>query len=168
MIRVALLLAISSANGACSPGEAPGNSVAAANESIAAARSEAVAPDRGTGSTMSETQIKITSDQGSISAELVDSDATRALLRMLPVTIEMRDHLRQEKTGNLPSPLPEVQRQTEFSAGTLGLWGNNDFVIYYRTGRVPSPGISVLGRLVGDVSIFDHAGPLTVRLERVD
>ena len=60
---------------------------------------------------------------------------------MLPLTIEMRDHLRQEKTGNLPSPLPAVERQLDFSAGTLGLWSSNHFVIYYRDGRVPQPGI---------------------------
>ena len=40
---------------------------------------------------------------GQFTAELVDNDATRSLVRMLPITIEMRDHLRQEKTGNLPS-----------------------------------------------------------------
>jgi hypothetical protein len=90
------------------------------------------------------------------------------LLRMLPVTIEMRDHLRQEKTGNLPSPLPEVQRQTDFSAGILGLWGSDAFVIYYRNGRVPAPGIIVLGRVVGDIAIFDRPAPVTVRIERAE
>jgi hypothetical protein len=172
MIRVALLLAIGSANGACSADRAPDNAVAAGNENIAAARSEAGAParalDRGTGSAMAGTQIFIRSDRGGVMAELVDNDATRALLRMLPVTIEMRDHLRQEKTGNLPSPLPDVQRQTDFSAGTLGLWSNDDFVIYYGSGRVPAPGIGVLGRVVDDVAVFDRPGPVTVRLERVD
>src|SRR5438128_180199 len=34
-------------------------------------------------------------------AELIDNNAGRALAQMLPLTIEMRDHLRQEKTGNL-------------------------------------------------------------------
>jgi hypothetical protein len=167
MIRVALLLAISFVHGACSAGQGAANFVAG-NESINSARSEAGAPDRGTGSTMSKTQIVITSDRGRVAAELVDNDATGALLRMLPVTVEMRDHLRQEKTANLPSPLPEVQRQADFSAGTLGLWSNDDFVIYYRDGRVPAPGIGVLGRVVGDVAIFDRPGPVTVRIERAD
>jgi hypothetical protein len=115
---------------------------------------------------MSETQIVIASGQNRVTAELFDNSASRALLRMLPLTIEMRDHLRQEKTSNLPWPLPEVQRQTDFSAGTLGLWGNNDFVIYYRNGRVPAPGIGLLGRVVGDVAMFDRPGPVTVRIER--
>jgi hypothetical protein len=136
----------------------------AGNASIAAAPEA----DRRTGSTMSATQIVISSDRGRVTAELVDNQATRALLRMLPLTIDMRDHLRQEKTGNLPSSLPEVPRQTDFSAGTLGLWGKDDFVIYYRNGRVPAPGISVLGRVVSDVAIFDRPGPVTVRIERAD
>lgn len=117
---------------------------------------------------MTLSRILISSERGQVTAELVDNEATRALVRMLPVTIEMRDHLRQEKTGNLPSPLPEVQRQSDFSAGTLGLWGNDDFVIYYRDGRVPVPGIILLGRVIGDVAIFDPPGPVTVRIQRAE
>ena len=118
------------------------------------------------GPAMAQERILISSDWGKVTAELIDSDATRALLQMLPLTIEMRDHLRQEKTGNLPSPLPAVERRTDFSTGTLGLWSSNHFVIYYREGRVPQPGIILLGRVTGDVSVFDRPGPVTVRVER--
>ena len=121
-----------------------------------------------TGLAMTRERILISSEVGRVTAELDDNAATRALVRMLPVTIEMRDHLRQEKTGNLPSPLPEQQRRAEFSAGTLGLWGTDDFVIYYRDGRVPQPGIVVLGRVTGDVAIFDRPGPVTVRVQLAD
>ena len=162
MIRVALLVAVISFHSACSAETPTSNAIATGNV-IAAARDG----DRGTKPTMTAKQITISSNQGRVTAELVDNEATRALLRMLPLTIEMRDHLRQEKTGNLPSPLPEVPRQTDFSAGTLGLWGDDDFVIYYRNGRVPAPGISVLGQ-VRDVAIFDRPGPLTVRIERAN
>jgi hypothetical protein len=120
------------------------------------------------GPAMAQERVLISSDWGRVTAELVDNDATRALVRMLPLTIEMSDHLRQEKTGNLPSPLPAVERQLDFSTGTLGLWSSNHFVIYYRGGRVPQPGIILLGRVTGDVSIFDRPGPVTVRVERVE
>src|SRR5437868_14259548 len=116
---------------------------------------------------MAQERILISSDWGEVTAELVDNDATRSLVEMLPLTIEMRDHLRQEKTGNLPSPLPAVERQLDFSTGTLGLWNSDHFVIYYRNGRVPQPGIILLGRVTGDVSIFDRPGPVTVRIERI-
>ena len=116
---------------------------------------------------MAQERIMISSDWGKVTAELVDNNATRSLLQMLPLTIEMRDHLRQEKTGNLPSPLPAVDRQLDFSTGTLGLWSSNHFVIYYRDGSVPQPGIILLGRVTDDVSIFDWPGPIFVRVERM-
>jgi hypothetical protein len=119
------------------------------------------------GPAMAQERIMISSDWGKVTAELIDNNATRSLLEMLPLTIEMRDHLRQEKTGNLPSPLPAVDRQVDFSTGTLGLWSSNHFVIYYRDGRVPQPGIILLGRATDDVSTFDRPGPVTVRVERI-
>jgi hypothetical protein len=119
------------------------------------------------GPAMAQERILISSDWGKVTAELVDNNATRSLVQMLPLTIEMRDHLRQEKTGNLPSTLPPVERQFDFSTGTLGLWSSNHFVIYYRDGRVPQPGIILLGRVIDDVSVFDRTGPVTVRVERI-
>lgn len=117
---------------------------------------------------MAQDRIVISSDWGEVTAELVDNDATRSLVGMLPLTIEMRDHLRQEKTGSLPSALPSAARQREFSSGTLGLWSSNHFVIYYRDGSVPSPGIVILGNVTGDVSIFDRPGPVAVTIRRAD
>ncbi|HEU0145377.1 MAG TPA: cyclophilin-like fold protein [Bradyrhizobium sp.] len=119
------------------------------------------------GPTMAQERILISSEWGKVNAELVDNKAARSLMQMLPLTIEMRDHLRQEKTGNLPSPLPAVERQLDFSTGTLGLWNSDRFVIYYRDGRVPQPGIIFLGRATGDVSVFDRPGPVSIRVERI-
>ncbi len=64
-------------------------------------------------------------------------------------------------------PLPSVHRQLDFSTGTLGLWNSDHFVIYYRNGRVPQPGIILLGQVTGDVSIFDRPDPVTIRIERI-
>ena len=119
-----------------------------------------------TGPAMADERIRISSDWGEMTAELADNAATKALVGMSPVTLDMRDHMRQEKTGNLPSPLPEITRQTEYSKGTLGLWSSDHFVIYYREGQVPQPGIIILGQVSGDVSIFDRPGSVTVRVER--
>jgi hypothetical protein len=153
-VTVMSLSLLASARGYANPGGGAG----ASSTDTAKPRSEAVA--------MAQERVLISSDWGKVTAELVDNNATRSLVQMLPLTIEMRDHLRQEKTGNLPSPLPEVERQVDFSTGTLGLWSSNHFVIYYRDGRVPQPGIILLGRVTGDVSIFDRPGPVTVRVER--
>jgi hypothetical protein len=116
---------------------------------------------------MAQERVRISSEWGEVTGELVDNATTRRLMQMLPLTIPMRDHLRQEKTSRLAEPLPETPRQLDFAVGTLGLWGPNGFVIYYRSGRVPSPGIIVLGQVSGDVSIFDRPGPVTVRVERI-
>ncbi|TXR46684.1 hypothetical protein FVA77_23860 [Phyllobacterium endophyticum] len=119
-----------------------------------------------TGAAMAMEKIVITSPWGQVTGELVDNEAARALMGMLPITLDMQDHLRQEKTGNLPSSLPQAGRQTDFDNGTLGLWGSTDFVIYYRKGNVPRPGIIILGRVDGDASIFDRPGPVTVQIDR--
>jgi hypothetical protein len=46
---------------------------------------------------------------------LADNAATRALIEMLPIAIAMRDHLRQEKAGDLPAP----SRQPRGSVNSL-------------------------------------------------
>ena len=115
---------------------------------------------------MAQEPIRVSSEWGEVMAELADNAAARALVRMMPVTVSMSDHLRQEKTGNLPQSLPEIERQRDFSAGMLGLWSSDHFVIYYRNGWVPSPGIIVLGHITGDVSIFDRPGSVSIRMEK--
>jgi len=120
------------------------------------------------GSAMAQDRIKVSSDWGSVIVELADNAATKELVRMLPLTIAMTDHLRQEKTGSLPSALPAMPRQRAFKNGTIGLWGPDHFVVYYRDGQVPQPGIVILGEVKGGASIFDRPGPLSVRVERAD
>ena len=107
-----------------------------------------------TGPAMSKDRIAITSPWGTVTAELADNDAY------------WRDHLRQEKTGTLPASLPQAARRLDVSAGMLGLWGDDDLVIYYRGGRVPPPGVVVLGRVTGDVAMFDRPGSISVQLRR--
>jgi hypothetical protein len=168
-LRVAMLFAASLLHGACSAEQPATNAPLAAGGATTASakeRAPVVGPDARKEPAMTQARILISSHRGQVTAELADNEAARALLRMVPLTIQMRDHLRQEKTGNLPSPLPVAERQNEFSAGTLGLWGSDDFVIYYRSGRVPEPGIVILGRAIGDVSIFDHPGPVAVEIRR--
>lgn len=113
-------------------------------------------------------RIRIASDWGNLTATLADNAAGRALARMLPLTLETHDHLRQEKVGTLPNPLPEIARQRGFQPGTLGIWRSDRFVIYYVRGEVPGPGIMVVGQVEGSTAIFDRPGPVTVRIERAD
>ena len=51
-----------------------------------------------TGPSMAQERILISSEWGNVTADLADNDAATSLVQQLPVTIEMRDHLRQEET----------------------------------------------------------------------
>lgn len=120
------------------------------------------------GTALAQERIRIISDWGSVTATLADNEAARALARMLPLTLEMHDHLRQEKVGTLPGELPEIARQREFNSGTLGIWRADRFVVYYVRGEVPNPGIMIVGRVDGDVAIFDRPGSIAARIERTE
>jgi hypothetical protein len=120
------------------------------------------------GTAMAQERIKISSEWGFVTAELADNAASNALLGMLPLTIPMTDHLRQEKTGSLPWGLPAAARQRAFKNGTIGLWGPDHFVVYYRDGQVPQPGIVILGEVKGGASIFDRPGSISMQVERAD
>jgi hypothetical protein len=48
------------------------------------------------GPAMALERIQISSDWGNVTAELADNAAARLLIQMLPITIDMRDHLRQD------------------------------------------------------------------------
>lgn len=113
-------------------------------------------------------RVRILSPWGTVNAVLADNPSAHALLRRLPIELPMRDHLRQEKTGKLSSPLPEHTRTVQFINGDLGLWGQSDFVIYYANGTVPSPGIILLGRIEGEAQLFNRPGTTTVRIERAE
>lgn len=113
-------------------------------------------------------RIRISSSWGELTARLASNDTARAFSDLLPLTLELEDHLRQEKTGRLPETLTGGTRQKAFSAGTLGLWSSSSFVIYYRDGSVPSPGIAILGQVDGDASVFDRPGPVTVTIRHGD
>jgi hypothetical protein len=110
-------------------------------------------------------KIRIVSEWGEVMAQLEDNPSAAALLRMLPLELSMTDHMRQEKTGRLRTPLPEHPRKVDFANGDLGLWGNDAFVIYYAKGAVPRPGIIPLGRIEGGAKLYDRPGPIKVRIE---
>jgi len=161
-LRMAMPIAASLVHGACSGAQPTGNSPSTAEQRQPVQEGS---PLQTTRSALVQERILISWNRGELIAELADNEASRRLAEMLPITLEMRDHLQQEKTGRLPEPLPELPRQTAFSAGMLGLWGNDDLVIYYRNGRVPPPGIIILGRVTGDVSILDRSGPVSIRIQ---
>ena len=116
-------------------------------------------------------RIRIRMGDQTVTATLNESEAARDLVAMLPVSIQMRDHLRREKTGRIPKPLSErTQGSPTYEKGDLGYWrpGGN-FVIFYRHDglTIPSPGIVLLGKIDAGAEIFDLPGPVNVTVELI-
>ena len=95
---------------------------------------------------------------------LDDSEASRALAQLLPLTLNMSELNANEKYANLPQRLPtRAVRPGTIRNGDLMLYGTDTLVIFYQTfestysytriGRVDSPDelAEALGR--GDVTI---------------
>jgi hypothetical protein len=116
-------------------------------------------------------RIRIRMGDQTVTATLNRSEAARDLVAMLPVSIQMRDHLRREKTGRIPKPLSErTQGSPTYEKGGLGYWrpGGN-FVIFYRHDglTIPSPGIVLLGKLDAGAEVFDLPGSVNVTVELI-
>jgi len=107
-----------------------------------------------------------------ITARLNDSEAARDFAAMLPLTIQMDDHLRREKTGIIPRSLSErTLGSSTYGLGDLGYWRpRNTFVIFYRQDglTIPGPGIVLLGKVDSGVEIFDVPGTVQVAVESID
>ena len=73
-----------------------------------------------TGPAMAQTRIVISSDWGKVTAELVDNEATRALVAMLPVTIAMRDHMHQGEDRRSPFAAARSGAADAFCEGDVG------------------------------------------------
>lgn len=107
-------------------------------------------------------------DDKVVYATLNDSEAARDLAAMLPLSIDMDDHLRREKTGVIPKPLSErTPGSRTYERGDLGYWRpRNTFVIFCcQDGLdIPGPGIVILGKVDARVEIFDVPGSVKVHV----
>jgi hypothetical protein len=54
-------------------------------------------------------QILIRMGDETVTATLIDSEATRDFVAMLPLSIRVNDHMRREKTGVYPGRCPKIQ-----------------------------------------------------------
>jgi hypothetical protein len=116
-------------------------------------------------------RIRIRTGDQSVTATLNNSEAARELVAMLPLSVNMRDHMRREKTGPLPGPLSERTRGVSaYETGDLGYWrpGGNFVIFYLHDGlTIPSPGIVRLGKVDSGVDIFNVSGSVKVTIELI-
>lgn len=83
-----------------------------------------------------QTQILLSTGSKSMTATLVDNDATQALISMIsngPVTVKMEDYGGFEKVGELPYPLPTSNSQITTNPGDIMLYQGNSIVIFYES-----------------------------------
>lgn len=84
--------------------------------------------------TASEMKINITIDGKTLPVNLVDNEATRALVAALqksPINYEADDYSGFEKVGGLGRSLPTSNQQITTEAGDVILYSGNQIVLFY-------------------------------------
>ncbi|MGH8891971.1 MAG: cyclophilin-like fold protein [Actinomycetes bacterium] len=132
----------------------------------ASSETGSAAPDGTDGD--SALRLRITVGDGELTASLRDRPASRDLIAMLPLTVDMSDHGSVEKTGRLPAPL-SLDGQPEGAdpvVGDIGYYApGNDLVLYYGDQEYFA-GIVRLGALHGDVDALAEGDEVSVRVQR--
>lgn len=78
--------------------------------------------------------MNITIGQSTFSAELADTQAAKELTALLPLMLEMQDHLNNEKFAELPKSLSrQDQAVGRIEAGDIMLWGGDTLVVFYES-----------------------------------
>lgn len=78
--------------------------------------------------------MNITIGQSTFSTELADTKAAQELTALLPLTLEMQDHLSNEKFAELPKALSRNDQAVgHIEAGDIMLWGGNTLVVFYES-----------------------------------
>ncbi len=112
-------------------------------------------------------KFKINIEVGSeiLTASLENNETTQELLKLLPITISMKELYKSEKYAELPVKLSgaEAVRQG-YEIGDIGYWTpGNCLVIYYKqTGEIIN-GLQILGKIDENINIFEkYKGSVTV------
>ncbi len=121
-----------------------------------------------------QSKILLTVGDKSMTATLVDNEATRTLTSLLekgPVTISMSDYGGFEKVGALPQPLPASDTGITTVPGDIMLYQGDNMVIFYgsnswsytRLGKIEGASVDNLHQFLGSGNIS-----LTVSLMQSD
>ena len=115
-------------------------------------------------------RLKIT--DRTLTATLIDSEAARDFVSLLPLTLTMNDLFRREKFGHLPRAISTGGKRTHaYAVGDLAYWAPGpDVAVYYRDDgeEIPNPGIIVIGRIDSGVEALDVPGSIRMTIEALD
>ena len=88
-----------------------------------------------------------------------DNPTARALVQLLPVTLEMAELNGNEKHGRLPRSLPvDGMRPGTIRTGDVLLYGNDTLVVFYQTFR-SSYSYTRIGRIAESAGLAQALGP---------
>jgi hypothetical protein len=128
-----------------------------------AAQPQAASPSRPLGSVAATSipdgkRMWMTAGSRRFSVSLADTDAARAFVALLPLTLQMSDLNDNEKTAKLPRSLPaEASRPGTIRNGDLMLWGSDTAVVFYKTFESPYA-YTRLGRIDDPAALAEVLG----------
>lgn len=81
-------------------------------------------------------KLKVTIGNKEFTATLNDSEASKEFVKMLPMTIDMRDHGGFEKTTSLSQNLPgRAANPGMIEVGDIMVWSGSSLVLFYSAHR---------------------------------
>ena len=135
---------------------------------LLAATSIACAQNSG-GSSMKEIKIKITAKGKVLDAVLEDNATSRDLLSKMPFTVEMLDLYGREMCYHFPDALALTSTRSDgYEVGDIVYWPpRHSLVILYEQNGERFSRVH-LGKVKGDVGLFDNAGMTKVTFEKAE
>ena len=117
------------------------------------------------------TKIRLKVGEKVLSATLIDSETTRDLVSLLPLTLKMNDLFRREKFAHLPRAIDQGGKRTHtYEVGDLAYWSPGpDLAIFYRHDgpEIPDPGIIVIGKVDSGLEALNVPGSVQVTIEPI-
>jgi hypothetical protein len=105
----------------------------------------------------------------SLEVTLRESETTRDLVSLLPLTLTMNDLFGREKFGHLPRAISDSGERTHsYQVGEIAYWSPGpDIAVFYRHDgqTIPAPGLIIIGKVESGVETLNVPGSLEVTIE---
>lgn len=110
-------------------------------------------------------KLKVTIGNKEFTATLNESEAGKEFVKLLPMTIKMRDHGGFEKTTSLPRNLPgRATNPGMIEVGDIMVWSGSSLVLFYSAHRTSYSYIK-LGRIDNTSGIREAMGRGSVNVK---
>jgi hypothetical protein len=115
-------------------------------------------------------KMRISVEGKSAMATLVDTEASRDFVSMLPLTLTLKDYSGTEKISDLPRRLsvrgtPAGHTPSAGDIAYYAPWGN--LAVFYRDFR-HSQGLVKLGTIYSGMDVLDRPDPITATIDLIE